>query len=70
MDVFSYLLLLFALIDHFSHFPWERSEKKSRPPWPYMAPRQPPWPELLGVGVLGVLGVLGDGRAERTGSIP
>ena len=27
MDVFSYLLLLFALIDHFSHFPWERSEK-------------------------------------------
>ena len=28
MDVFSYLLLLFALIDHFSHFPWERSEKK------------------------------------------
>jgi hypothetical protein len=35
-----------------------------------MAPRQPPWPELLGVGVLGVLGVLGDGRAERTGSIP
>jgi hypothetical protein len=32
MDVFSYLLLLFALIDHvpiFSHFPWERSEKKT-----------------------------------------